>query len=242
MCNCSYYCVWWRFWNAQSHEDKIKRKKTLYNGYTKYSRSLTCFQPWLYLKIISSCIYFLLESKVKGDKFFFLLVIYIITKTLVGPKRKIKMNRRLFFQVWDTSKNRKLSNSRPTASTLGFALGTFTSWKKIHLPLPGFNRERWRVYFSKLLKVNIHTHTCAHLSLCFCAYKYMYIYFLMKFLQSKGIWKQDPEANIWAQEAWEWRMEKTWKNGELHSLHRSANIIRVIKSRRIGWKGHVARM
>ena len=27
-------------------------------------------------------------------------------------------------------------------------------------------------------------------------------------MQAKGIWKQDPEANIWAQEGWEWGMEK----------------------------------
>jgi hypothetical protein len=30
-------------------------------------------------------------------------------------------------------------------------------------------------------------------------------------------------------------------NDELHSLYSSPNIIRVIKSRRIGWAGHVAR-
>jgi hypothetical protein len=31
-------------------------------------------------------------------------------------------------------------------------------------------------------------------------------------------------------------------NDELHSLHSSPNIIRVIKSRRMTWSGHVARM
>jgi hypothetical protein len=31
-------------------------------------------------------------------------------------------------------------------------------------------------------------------------------------------------------------------NGELHSLYSSANIIRVIKSRRMRWAGHVAHM
>ena len=31
-------------------------------------------------------------------------------------------------------------------------------------------------------------------------------------------------------------------NVELHSLHRSPNIFRVIKSRRLRWAGHVARM
>ena len=42
-------------------------------------------------------------------------------------------------------------------------------------------------------------------------------------------------ANIWAQE---WGVE----NEELHSLYRSPNIVRVIKSRRLRWAGHVARM
>jgi hypothetical protein len=31
-------------------------------------------------------------------------------------------------------------------------------------------------------------------------------------------------------------------NDELHSLYSSPNIVRVIKSRRLGWAGHVARM
>jgi hypothetical protein len=31
-------------------------------------------------------------------------------------------------------------------------------------------------------------------------------------------------------------------NEELHNLYNSSSIIRVIKSRRIGWAGHVARM
>ena len=31
-------------------------------------------------------------------------------------------------------------------------------------------------------------------------------------------------------------------NEELHSLYRSPNIVRVIKSRRLRWEGHVARM
>ena len=37
----------------------------------------------------------------------------------------------------------------------------------------------------------------------------------------------------------EWRR---LHNEELHSLYRSANIIRVIKSRRLRWAGHIARM
>ena len=37
----------------------------------------------------------------------------------------------------------------------------------------------------------------------------------------------------------EWRM---LHNEELHSLYRSPNIVRVIKSRRLRWAGHVARM
>ena len=56
-----------------------------------------------------------------------------------------------------------------------------------------------------------------------------------------GISKQDPEANIWAQrdENGEWRR---LHSEELHSLYRSPNIARVIKSRSLRWAGHVARM
>ena len=38
---------------------------------------------------------------------------------------------------------------------------------------------------------------------------------------------------------WEWRR---LHNEELHSLYRSLKIVRVIKSRRYRWAGHVARM
>ena len=53
----------------------------------------------------------------------------------------------------------------------------------------------------------------------------------------KGIGKQDPEANIWTNEGCEWWVEKV-----LHSLYRSPNIVRVIKSRRLRCVGHVDRM
>jgi hypothetical protein len=43
-------------------------------------------------------------------------------------------------------------------------------------------------------------------------------------IQAKDIWKQDPDANIWAQEGWEWGVEK-----EL-VLYRSPNIVSVIKN------------
>ena len=36
-----------------------------------------------------------------------------------------------------------------------------------------------------------------------------------------------------------------WKrlhNGELHSLNRSPNIVRMIKSRKLRWAGHIVRM
>ena len=37
-------------------------------------------------------------------------------------------------------------------------------------------------------------------------------------------------------------MKKTLHNEELHSLYRSPNLVRVIKSRRLRWAGHEARM
>jgi hypothetical protein len=37
------------------------------------------------------------------------------------------------------------------------------------------------------------------------------------------------------------RMRRRFHNEELHSLYRSPNILRVIKSRSLRWAGHVAR-
>ena len=31
---------------------------------------------------------------------------------------------------------------------------------------------------------------------------------MVSYIKAKGIWKQDPEANIWIQEGWEWGVEK----------------------------------
>ena len=57
----------------------------------------------------------------------------------------------------------------------------------------------------------------------------------------RGIWKQDPEANIWAQEGCEgeWRR---FHNEELHNLYRSPNILRVIKLRWLRSAGYIAKM
>ena len=50
-------------------------------------------------------------------------------------------------------------------------------------------------------------------------------------MQDKSICKQEKKK--------EWRL---FHNGELHSLYCSPNIFRVIKSRKLRWAGHVARM
>ena len=60
-------------------------------------------------------------------------------------------------------------------------------------------------------------------------------------MQAKATLKQDPEVNIGPKmdENGEWR---SLHNEELHSLYRSSNVVTVIKSRRLRWTGHVARM
>ena len=50
------------------------------------------------------------------------------------------------------------------------------------------------------------------------------VYYIKGGTEAKDILKQDPEANIWAQEEnGEWRR---LHNEELHSLYRSSNIVR----------------
>ena len=60
-------------------------------------------------------------------------------------------------------------------------------------------------------------------------------------MQAKGVWKQDlsrvfgPKKDVNG----EWRR---LYDEELHSSYRSPNTVRVIKSRRLRWAGHVARI
>ena len=66
------------------------------------------------------------------------------------------------------------------------------------------------------------------------------IFYIKEGKQAKNILKRDL-SRIWDQrdENGEWRR---LHNEELHSLYRSPNIVRVIKSRRLRWTGHVVWM
>ena len=60
--------------------------------------------------------------------------------------------------------------------------------------------------------------------------------------EAEGVWEQGVEENIWTRRdevTGEW---KRLNNEELNDFYSSPNIVRVIKSRRMRWVGHVARM
>ena len=60
-------------------------------------------------------------------------------------------------------------------------------------------------------------------------------------MQAKVIWKHDSEANIWAQEGWERGVQEAPQYGTSYFLQ-SPYILSVIKSRRLRWADHIARM
>ena len=60
-------------------------------------------------------------------------------------------------------------------------------------------------------------------------------------MQAKGIRKQETEANIMAQKRRVWECRRL-HNEKLGSQYGSPNIVRVVKSWRLRWAGHVARM
>ena len=56
-------------------------------------------------------------------------------------------------------------------------------------------------------------------------------------MDPKGIWKQDSEVNILAQEGWEWRVEKAPQWGTSYFVPLTW-YSQGIKSRRLRWTGH----
>jgi hypothetical protein len=58
--------------------------------------------------------------------------------------------------------------------------------------------------------------------------------------QTEGVWEQGAEENIWIEEGWSDRRLGKLRN-ELYNLYCSPSIIRIIKSRRMRWAGHLGR-
>jgi hypothetical protein len=56
---------------------------------------------------------------------------------------------------------------------------------------------------------------------------------------TEGVREQGAEENMWSKETGDWRK---LDNEELHNLYSSPDIIRMMKSRRMRWAEHVARM
>ena len=90
-------------------------------------------------------------------------------------------------------------------------------------------------FLSKTFKIKI----CTTIVLPVVLYGWSMVSYIKGGMQAKGIWKQEPEANIWAQEGCEWWVEKASQSGTSYFV---PFIARVITSRRLIWAGHVARM
>jgi hypothetical protein len=60
--------------------------------------------------------------------------------------------------------------------------------------------------------------------------------------QTKGVWEQNAEENILTEEGWNGMLWRKPRNEELRDLYSSPSIIRIMKSRRMMWAGHIARM
>ena len=63
---------------------------------------------------------------------------------------------------------------------------------------------------SRLLSKNLKIKICKYKKIIwYCQLCYVVVKrWSLTLAEGKGIWKQDPEANIWAQEGWEWGVEK----------------------------------
>ena len=69
-----------------------------------------------------------------------------------------------------------------------------------------FNVSIMKIIAPRLTGFPYHAIFCDKSKINYIAY--IYLVYIKEGIQVKGIWKQDPEANIWALEGWEWRAEK----------------------------------
>ena len=69
---------------------------------------------------------------------------------------------------------------------------------KIHAEIPMFS---FRTFKNTLCSVSLRLYK-------FILRFWNMISYIKGGLHAKGIWKQDPDANIWTQEGWEWGVEK----------------------------------
>ena len=63
--------------------------------------------------------------------------------------------------------------------------------------LANFERNYYRIQFYRVLPVEL----------------WSMVSYIKGGIQAKGIWKHDPEGNIWAQEGWVWGVERTLQWG-----------------------------
>ena len=80
----------------------------------------------------------------------------------------------------------------------------------------------WDLFFVDVRIFSFYFYCCVD-NKCYLPFYFVLIFFILILIHESGEWRR-------------------LHNEELHSLYRSPNTVRVIKSRRLRWAGHVARM
>ena len=76
-----------------------------------------------------------------------------------------------------------------------------------------FTMVKGALFHQLFNKFRIKIYKTINIASCAAIWLWNMVSYIKGEMQAKSIWEQDPQVNIWAQEGWEWGVEKAPQRG-----------------------------